>query len=594
MYKFIKQSGISAAKIKLYLAANLFLSLMDFVGIVVLGLIGTLTASTLSSSPIGDRTSYVLDILGIEGQSLQVQVAVLGLSGAAILLVKTLNTMYLAKRLVTFLNYNCANVTVNLVNRFFQLGSQRVQGVSLQRNIFSLTNGVETLVVGIMGGISLILVDLTLLTILFVGLIYLDPQIAFGLLGIFALVAVSLTILLSNRLRSFSKATTRLTISGNEQLSNLSRAYKDFWVRNTVGNELVEIRKTRTDIAKVRSMFSYLSSVSKYLFEIVMVFAALAIAAYQFLILPANRAIAMIAIVIGITFRVVPAIYRVQQGWLKVRTGFALVEPTLVVIREVSSMECTQFPTTKFSVKHDSFIPRVSLSSVSFSYDSTETNQINNITFDIHPGDLVGIVGRSGAGKSTLVDLILGILRPNSGDIKVSGLSPENAIMTWPGAVAYVPQSTTIFNGSVRSNLLCGYSNVEDSHMWKALEIAQLSEVVSRFDKGLDEELLEGGFRLSGGQKQRLGIARALLTKPRLVVFDEATSALDDETEIAITEALDKLRGTTTMIVIAHRISTLRKANKIIEIENGCLISEHNQNFEKKHLMKDGTEWGLY
>ena len=164
---------------------------------------------------------------------------------------------------------------------------------------------------------------------------------------------------------------------------------------------------------------------------------------------------------------------------------------------------------------------------------------------------------------------------PNDGSIKIGGLSPESAIKRWPGGISYVPQDVAIVDGTIRENVSLGYlcDGSEDPFVWKALEVSQLSDFVKSLPEGLDSQVGDNGTRLSGGQRQRLGIARALFTMPRLIVLDEATSALDGNLEVELSDAIKNLRGEVTVILIAHRLSTLRSADQIIYLSEGRLVA---------------------
>jgi ABC-type multidrug transport system fused ATPase/permease subunit len=194
---------------------------------------------------------------------------------------------------------------------------------------------------------------------------------------------------------------------------------------------------------------------------------------------------------------------------------------------------------------------------------------------EINHGEVVAIVGPSGAGKTTLVDLILGVLKADTGEILISGKSPREAVEVWPGAIAYVPQDVVITNGTIKSNVALGLNQSEDLELQikSVLKVAQLGEFVENLPLGINEKVGDRGTKLSGGQRQRLGIARALLTEPILIVFDEATSALDGETEMIISKEIMKLKGTKTLIIIAHRLSTIREADKIVYMSGGEIIS---------------------
>jgi ABC-type multidrug transport system fused ATPase/permease subunit len=187
----------------------------------------------------------------------------------------------------------------------------------------------------------------------------------------------------------------------------------------------------------------------------------------------------------------------------------------------------------------------------------------------------VAVVGSTGAGKTTAIDLILGLLEPENGSVLISGMKPQDAIVRWPGAISYVPQDVVISNGTIRENVGLGYKSefVSEELVWDAIKAAQLESYVNSLPLGSDTQVGERGTRMSGGQRQRLGIARALFTKPKLLVLDEATSALDGETEAAISKAIQDLRGSVTVIMIAHRLSTVRNADSIIYMNEGQIKS---------------------
>ena len=186
-------------------------------------------------------------------------------------------------------------------------------------------------------------------------------------------------------------------------------------------------------------------------------------------------------------------------------------------------------------------------------------------------GSSVGIVGTSGAGKSTLVDIMLGVLQPDLGSVSIDGQYPWIVAAEHPGSIAYVPQKVALVNGSIRDNVALGLkSSAEvDELVVSALEQACLYSLLFEDREGLDTVVGEGGVELSGGQRQRLGLARALFSRPKVLVLDEATSALDTETEHAISQALAELNGITTRVVVAHRLSTVRTCDSLVYLEAG-------------------------
>ena len=185
-------------------------------------------------------------------------------------------------------------------------------------------------------------------------------------------------------------------------------------------------------------------------------------------------------------------------------------------------------------------------------------------------------MGPSGAGKTTLIDLVLGLLEIKSGKVEISGEAPEIAIERWPGAIAYVPQDVVIINSSVKQNLGVGFpiEKISDEACWEALKVAQLDGFVNSLPEGLLTRISESGSNLSGGQRQRLGIARALITKPKIIILDEATSSLDAQTEEEISQSILALRGSVTTLTIAHRLSTVVNADSVIYIADGKILAQ--------------------
>ena len=219
---------------------------------------------------------------------------------------------------------------------------------------------------------------------------------------------------------------------------------------------------------------------------------------------------------------------------------------------------------------------RIELKDIVFRYPNTEVLIFDHANMEIPIGKSVGIVGTSGAGKTTVVDILLGLLRLQSGEILADGVEVREHYQSWLKNIGYIPQSIFMIDSTIRKNVAFGYADedIDDEKVWRALKEAQLDEFVRGLPDGLDTSIGERGIRISGGQRQRIGIARALFEDPEVLVLDEATSALDNETEAAIMDSINRLHGKKTLIIIAHRLQTIEKCDMVYRVENGKVERE--------------------
>lgn len=225
------------------------------------------------------------------------------------------------------------------------------------------------------------------------------------------------------------------------------------------------------------------------------------------------------------------------------------------------------------------FERNLKVDNISWKYDEMTGDVLHNLSIEIRKGQSIGIIGESGSGKSTLSDILLGLYKPQCGNVTVDGYSIFDIPYAWSKMMGYVPQTVYLLDDTIRNNVAFGENDINDDDVWKALEKASLKKYVENLPDGLDTLVGEGGIKFSGGQRQRIAIARALFTKPSILILDEATSALDNETESAVMEAIESLQGTITMIIIAHRLSTIRNCDRIFEISEGRAIEVKKDKF---------------
>ncbi len=549
---------------------TLFLAFLDLLGVLLIGVIGSLSITGISTGQVGNRVTVVLGLLGIDNQGFEKQVVIVGFLAAILLIAKTLLSLFLVKKIMFFMARRAATLSADLIMRYFSISVSKINQRSAQNSIYALTDGVTTIMVGVIGVSVAVISDIALLVVMGIGLFLVDPITAISTALIFGLLAFFLYANMHETMRKLGEDQGLMNIESSQRIFEAIRSYRELLVRDRRGYYAQQIAKLRFKLADGNAKINYLSGLSKYVLEITLVFSALLLAFYQFSANSAFRALATITIFIAASTRITPAILRLQQGLLKIKSSMAEAKPTISLIEELSTVTAEKLKVRELTRSHRGFIPSVSVANLSFSYDQSNF-VLNKVDFQASPGEFVAIVGGSGAGKTTLVDLILGALEAQEGALSISGMSPKLTFARWPGAVAYVPQDSPVINGTFRENLALGFpaSELSDEMCWEALQVAHLDDFVRTLPNQLETSVGDRGTSLSGGQRQRLGIARALITRPRLLFLDEATSSLDGVTEYELSESLKSFIGEMTLIVIAHRLSTVVSADRIYFLERG-------------------------
>ena len=554
---------------------QIFMGLLDLFGVVMLGALGALSVQGLESKSAGNRVSILLGLLNIRHSSLQTQVMVIGLTAAALLIGKTILSVILIRRIYYFLSRKAAQISAETMSRLLTLNLLGIQKRTSQQILFMVTTGVQNLMIGVLATSVQILSDLSLLGIMVVGLIFVDPVMAIGTMFLFSAIAYLLHRLLQVRSRELGMKSAGLAVKNNEKILEVLNSYRESVVRNRRGFYSREIGEMRFALANVNAEASFMPYISKYVIDSTTVLGTLLLGAYEFTTNNAVHALAVMAVFLAASSRIAPAALRVQQGLLVLKNSAGAAEETLELIHELKGAPLAKLESDTSFFDYSGFKPTVEIRDLTFRYPSSSSFALDGVNLTVHSGSSVAIVGPSGAGKTTLIDLILGVLEPDSGNILISNHSPSAASHKWSGAISYVPQNPAIINGSVRQNIGLGYPSQlsTDERVLSSLKLAHLLELVDKSGQGIEMQVGENGSKLSGGQRQRLSIARALFTNPRLLVLDEATSALDGQTEASITESIRELKGFVTVIIIAHRLSTVRDVDQVVYMNFGKVLA---------------------
>ena len=561
-------------KVIAVIVIQILFGLLDLAGVAIFGVLGALAVTGLQSKGPGNRVSSVLEILHLENQSLQTQATILGLLATALLVSKTFFSVVFIRKTVFFLSRRSATISANLISKVLAQPLLKLQSKSMQQTLYAVTSGVESIAMGVLSTTVLIISDTSLLLILGIGLFLVDPLVAFSTLVVFASIAFLLYRLMQVRAIRLGEAQRMISIESSERILEVLNSYREILVRNRRSYYSREIGRMRFELADVVAERSFMPNISKYVIELTVILGSLAIAAIQFALSDASHAIAVLSVFLATSTRISPAILRLQQGAMSIKSNIGSAGPTLDLIEEVGVEEKNLNVVDNLVFEHKDFKARISLKNISLTYPNKLIPAVKDISLEIESGQVVSFVGPSGAGKTTIIDILLGVLDPDEGLVSIENLSPIDAIKKWPGAIGYVPQDVLISNGTIRQNVCLGYLEEEspDQAIWDALEIAHLAEFVRNLPSGLDTQVGDRGAKLSGGQRQRLGIARAMFTKPKLVVLDEATSALDGSTEASISDSVHNLKGGVTVVMIAHRLSTVKESDIIYYLEDGKLV----------------------
>jgi ABC-type multidrug transport system fused ATPase/permease subunit len=555
---------------------QMLLSMLDLIGVLIIGLLGTISVSGIQSQKLSPNIVTVLSLIGLDEATFQIQVITLSSIAAILFVGRTLLSIFFTRKILFFLSRRGAQISASLVSRLLSQPILMVQSRSTQETVYAVTQGVESIVLQVLATSVVMISDVSILIVMSSGLFIVDPTSAVGTLVIFALIGYLLYLYMHVRASELGKKSSDLNIISNNKIVEVIGSYRESVVRNRRDYYAREIGKIRTSLADTSAEIGFFPYVSKYVIETAVIIGAIFISFAEFLLYDATKAVGTLAIFLAAGSRIAPAVLRIQQGLITVIGAIGRAKPTLALIEMLEdSPNRADDADDEVHTDHINFNPALDLSAVGFSFHNNRDFELSNIDLKIPSGSLVAIVGPSGAGKTTLVDLILGILTPGSGKITISSLTPDEAIVKWPGAISYVPQDVLITSGTIRENVSLGYpiEFVSDDLVKSAIRLANLQEFVDSLPEGIETEVGERGTKMSGGQRQRLGIARALFTKPKLLVLDEATSALDAESEASITLAIEALRGNTTVIMIAHRLSTVRDADLIVYMEKGRILT---------------------
>ena len=570
--------------------AQMALSLLDLAGIALIGAIGAIAVSGIDPTALPDSVVEWKARLGLEALTVSQLIGLLAAAAVILLLSKTLLSALITRRMLRFFANRQADVSARLARTILSRPLLEVQRWSTSEVLYALTGGVAAAVTTLLGAALIIVTEVFLFVLIGIGLFIIDPILTLSSAAFFAVIVYFLQVWLGRASARNASVQANRGMSTITTVSEALTTYRETTVLNRRDFYVDRFDRLARESARAGATNAFLAEIPKYVLESALVVGGFALAIIQFLTKDLAAAAAIVGLFLAAGFRIIPALLRLQGAGISIRSAAAAARKTFELAfwfnlkdgqgdpsNRISAAQA-QAIKDRISAGHGDFNAEVTIENVYLTYPDADKPAVVDASATVSAGRSLALVGSTGAGKSTLADVILGVLEPDSGEVRISGVSPREAVTRWPGAIAYVPQSVGLTEGTVRENVALGLPDlaIDDSLVWEALERAHLAEFLRQSRDGLDTIIGERGVRLSGGQRQRLGIARALYTRPRLLVLDEATSALDAETEQAITLTLRELEGDVTTITIAHRLATIRFADQILFMRHGVIESRGN------------------
>ena len=549
------------------------LSLVDLVGILAIGFIATSTAVFLTS---GSDSSRVLEFVGIQIPAVNAQ-SLPWVAGAVLVLFlsKALFSVILTKRAAFLVAQVEARSAKTIAEVSFGGDLDDARKRSREEVMFAIQAGSPSAFNGLLNSINILLTESILFLVICIGFLFVDPLTTGAAVFYFGAIAFVIQFFIGARMSRTGQIAAEGTVRANGAISDLISVFRELLVLGKREKYIQAIYEARVAAANSAATQYYLTGMPRYIIE-----AALLIGVALFVLAQAAsgdlvKSAATIGVFLSGGFRLTAAMLPLQGALLAIKSTI----PSAKTAHEILKLAALSLKAREIDLKdlHDDSIRGqakpfgVQFDKVSFSYSDSKALALESVSFLIEPGTQVALMGPSGAGKSTIADLICRVLRPTEGSIEFRNSNPSSAEQPPFPRVSYVPQRPGLVSGTILNNVALAESteDIDRSQALEALRLAHLDDIVDGLPDGLDTPLGKLQDGLSGGQMQRLGLARALYTKPGLLVMDEATSALDAESEAEIQSALDDMRGSVTVVLIAHRLNTIQHADKVILVEEG-------------------------
>jgi ATP-binding cassette subfamily C protein len=553
--------------------AQMSTGLLDLIGaglitLVVLLLIGAFEPSANSDALLRN----LQELRFFEDYSL-IKLAVLsGIGAAMFFLIKSVTCLWLIKRNLVFLGRQHSQIVSQLTARLLKKNLLFIESKSSQETSNAILHGTSYLTIELLGPLAIGLSEATLLILFAVLMFWINPFLMLCTVLFFGSAGILLHRILGRWAGEVGAIVTQTSSDGQRELQETIGNFRSIAVFRRQEFFVKGIWMQAQKGAFAHSTKRFIEQIPKFSLEVTLVLGVLALGISQVSSSDLVSASTTLALFLTIAVRSTPSMLRLQGVFIAMRNATGQAKQTLDFIERLDEEPDRAHVTDIVrEANKQAFSPALKVSNLSFTYPKNKYPSVSNVSFTLDANSSLAIVGKSGAGKSTLVDLLLGLLVPQEGNVLLSGVAPQIALELWQDKIAYVPQETKILSKTILENIVIGIpeSEIDLDAVWFALEQVQLNDFVKNLPSGLSTQIGESGLKLSGGQRQRLGLTRAFYLNPQLLILDEATSALDPETENHISLALSSFSKKATVVSIAHRLATVKAADYVLYLENG-------------------------
>ena len=579
VYKAIKEAwDFVDRKLKrlfiILLLARVLTNFFDLLGTALMAILVGYVVSILSGNPNLSSVEFLVNLLQIQNSNIRIQVLILGIFTLLIFILRPLIVMPISKFLSFKIHEEGAFFTNLLFKKFTFLPLSYIRSWSTPEINYVHTNGIQTIIRLLWTSVALIS-DALLVIMFFFALFISNPIITLGLLFYVFLLFGLLGWLNGTRMRDSGEILGKTSSDAIKNINETVSMYRELYVSNRLNYQILNFQNNRLLQGKSIALVEWLSQVPRFVIDTALVLGVVVVAVGQAGAESIASAASSTTLFLTSALRILPTIAPIQGSINGIKNMQGLTSRVHIFSRYVEEKYEKRVKYFEALKSTNSFNNKfeVEVQNLSFQYPSQTNYALENITFKINSGTTLAIIGSSGSGKTTLADCILGLLEPTSGKIEIGENSPEKFIEKYPGAIAYVSQDVSLFDGSILENIAFALPDelIDLQKVDSVLKKAHIFDFVQSLPQGINTIVGERGTRLSGGQRQRIGIARALYGDPKILVLDEATSSLDAETEFSITSMLKELHGQVTIISIAHRLSTVMHSDLVLFLRDGHL-----------------------